>query len=79
MSRKMNYLMLFLIALVSLFSFAPSVVAGPAEDELFTAPNSYGIPTDSFDDFVSYVLQLLTSTLSIDARCAPSAVSIFNH
>lgn len=71
--------MIFMIALVSLLSFAASVVAGPAEDELFTALASSETPVDSFDDFVSSVWQLLTSTLSIDVRCVPSAVSIFNH
>lgn len=79
MSKKMNHLVIFMIALFSLLSFAASVAAGPTENELFTAPDSSDTPVDSFDDFVSYVWQLLISTLSIDARCVPSAVSIFNH
>lgn len=79
MSNKTNHRVIVIITLVSLLSFAASVVAGPAEDELFTVTDSSDTSADSFDDFISYVWQLLTSTLSIDVRCIPSAVSIFNH
>jgi hypothetical protein len=79
MTRKINQLVIFLITLLSLLSFAGPATAAAAEIDLFTAPNSVDILENNVDDFMSFVWQMLLSILPPDARTNPSAVSIWNH
>jgi len=75
MSRKMNRWVLFMIALVSFLSLVNPSTAFAAEDELLQAPNPSNTLEDIFDDFVSYLWQFLSPSLS----APPAAVSIWNH
>jgi len=79
MSKTTNCLVIFLITLISLVSFAGSVAAEAVEDALL--PDSIFPDTleDLFDSIVSYVWKFISPALSMDARIAPSPMSVGNH
>ncbi|HWR28189.1 MAG TPA: hypothetical protein VN631_00010 [Negativicutes bacterium] len=79
MSKATNCLVIFLITLISLVSFAGPVAAEAVDDALVQDSILPDTLEDLFDSIVSYVWKFISPALSMDARIAPSPMSVGNH
>lgn len=82
MSKTTNCLVIFLITLISLVSLAGPVAAEAVEDVLLPdsiSPDTLDDFFDSIESIVSYLWIFISPALSMDARIAPSPMSVGNH
>jgi len=82
MLKTTNSLLIFLITLISLASFAAPVAAEAVEDALLPdliSPDTLDDFFDSIESIVSYLWMFISPALSMDARIAPSPMSVGNH